>query len=210
MKPPIIFDLDGTLADTAPLWRAAEDALFAYLGHPWNEEFYRQYVGMNAPDLAVVVHRLVESDLPVEECQTKARDALVEAYRSHPVTAIPGAVDLVRRLSAGHRLAVASGSPQEGIDLAVSQLGIADCFELTLSSETVANGKPAPDVFIAAAASLGVAPGACTVFEDTLVGAQAARAAGMACIVRPAQHHNEIRALDCRVVERWDEVDLRD
>ncbi len=202
-----IFDLDGTLADTLPLWRAAEDALFAACGTSWEEAVQRQCLGMNANDLATRVHELLKPPVEVERCRTIMRQTLIDSYRAaSDIAEIPGAVAMVRRLHGTLPLAVASGSPREGIEAAIAFLAISDCFDLVISSETVSRGKPYPDVFLAAASQLGVEPECCCVLEDSLVGTRAAIAAGMRCITRPRIDHEEIAALGARVVHSWDEV----
>ena len=106
-------------------------------------------------------------------------------------------------------MAVGSGSPVIGIERAVAELGIADRFELLQSSEGLARGKPHPDVFLAVAEAFCVPPARCLVFEDSMAGARAARAAGMPAIVRPGRHADGVERLATRVVQAWDEVTVR-
>lgn len=202
----IIFDLDGTLADTKPVWRAAEDRLFDACGSPWDATIADQFIGMNAHDLAATVHRLLQPDLSLHDCQTLMRDSLIDAYRDGAITAIPGAIDLVHRLHGHLPLVVASGSPLPGIRRCLHTLGLADCFHSLVTSEDVPRGKPHPDVFLHAARQLTIKPTHCLVFEDSLVGTQAAVAAGMPVIVRPQLHPDRIAAIATRVVDSWDEV----
>jgi beta-phosphoglucomutase-like phosphatase (HAD superfamily) len=202
----LLFDMDGTLADTAPVWRVAEDALFAACGTPWDAAVQRQCLGMNARDLAAKVHELLRPAAPVAECQRVMRETLVATYRGGTVREMPGAVALVRRLAGRVPLAVASGSPLAGIETVVTQLGIRDLFALLLTSEEVARGKPHPDVFLEAARRLGVPPAECVVFEDSLVGTQAAVAAGMRVYVCPAVAPEAIAKLATGVVRHWDDL----
>ena len=104
-------------------------------------------------------------------------------------------------------MAVASGSPVEAIESSLGALGISDAFDLLISSEEAARGKPHPDVFLAATGKLGLSPESCLVFEDSLVGVQAAAAAGMRCIVRPSSPDLSLDGLAEQVVGDWDEVD---
>ncbi len=103
---------------------------------------------------------------------------------------MPGAVDAVRRLEAkGLRLAVASSSNRELIDAVLARLEVTDSFEVTVSSEEVARGKPAPDVYLEAARRLGVEPARCMAVEDSASGIRAAHAAGMRVVAYPNRHY---------------------
>jgi len=206
----LIFDMDSTLADTSGVWRAAEERLLTGLGQAWSRELQRQYAGMNALDVAATVHRIVRPPMPVATCQRIMRDGLVEAYRAATAPEVPGASAMVTRLAGRVPMAVASGSPMEGIEIALRQIGLAGRFDLLLTSETVRRGKPHPDVFLAAAERLGVRAAGCVVFEDSQHGARAAESAGMRCIVRPSGSPDELAGLPCRVVASWDDVAAED
>jgi HAD superfamily hydrolase (TIGR01509 family) len=202
----IIFDMDDTLVATAPLWRAAEEALLRALGARWSAELALHYKGMNALDVAATIHRRLGTRMPLEECPRRLRTALIAGFESGPLVPMPGAAACVRRMRQVAPLAVASGSPPEAIRVALQALGIAGEFRVVISSEAVVRGKPHPDVFLAAAAALGVAPAQCLVFEDSLIGVRAARAAQMACCAVPSSHGPEIEALAMRVFASLEEV----
>jgi HAD superfamily hydrolase (TIGR01509 family) len=206
----IIFDMDETLTATTLLWRVAEEKLFAAIGQPWTPELANKYKGMNLLGVAETIHRELKPDLSVEACQKIMREALFEAYENAPVAPMPGAVECVRRLAAKYPLAVASGSPQPLIEYAIGQLGLRDCFAVLISSESVPRGKPAPDIFLAAAKALNVEPSHCLVFEDSLIGTQAALAAGMACFAVPSASHKEIALIATRHFSSLHEVMLED
>ncbi len=206
----IIFDLDDTLAFTAPHWRRAEEALLRRLGRAWSSELALKYKGMNTLDVAAVIHREFNPDLPLAECQRIVRDALLESLRAGPITAMPGAAVCVRRAERIAPLAIASGSPLEAIEIIVEELGIADAFEVKVSSESVRRGKPFPDVFFAAAEELGVPAESCLVFEDSLVGAEAARSAGMSCIAVPSSRPEEVLEVASRCFSSLNDVSGKD
>jgi HAD superfamily hydrolase (TIGR01509 family) len=197
----MIFDLDDTLVATARHWRAAESHLLEQLGRSWSPELAATYKGMNTRDVAATIHRALRPAMSLHDAQRVLRDDLIARFVSDPPPPMPGAVALVQQLSGNYRLAVASGSPPAAIVTALRSLGIADRFVVVISSESVARGKPEPDVFLAAASRLGVEPGRCLVFEDSLVGVQAARAAGMACVAIPSGDHESIAATGTRVFE---------
>ncbi|MEX0744613.1 MAG: HAD family phosphatase [Phycisphaeraceae bacterium] len=199
----LIFDMDDTLAATTAVWRQAERRLFASVGQTFDEDLARKYKGMNALDLAAVVHRELQLDEDLPALQQRMRSYLIEAFAAVAIEPMPGSVELVRRVARLGPSAVASGSPQQAIDVVLDRLGLADAFDITLSSEAVPRGKPAPDVFLAAADRLGIAPACCVVFEDSLVGVQAARAAGMACFVVPSLPDPAIAGVASQVLASW-------
>jgi HAD superfamily hydrolase (TIGR01509 family) len=211
----VIFDMDDTLVSTAALWRRAEETLFDFLGTKRTEELARQYKGMNALDVAATVHRALQpKGISVEECQRVMRDALLMEFATELPEAMPGAVACVKRMAAaGRKLAVASGSPLDAIESVLAQLEILPLLDVVISSESVKRGKPHPDVFLAAAEKLGVKPAECLVIEDSLVGAQAARAAGMRCVAVPtgdAAAIARIKELGARVAASLEEVTWND
>jgi HAD superfamily hydrolase (TIGR01509 family) len=125
---------------------------------------------------------------------------------------VPGAVEAVRRLHGeGVRLAVASSSNRELIDTVLRRLGLAALFETTVSSEEVARGKPAPDVYLETARRLGLDPARCAAVEDSASGIRAAHAAGMRVIAYPNRHYPpaaEVLALADAVVQNLGDVRL--
>jgi HAD superfamily hydrolase (TIGR01509 family) len=206
----IIFDMDELLVDSLHIWRAAEKRMLAAMGHPWTEELARQYKGMSVLNVAATVWQVVRPAESVEYYQKFLRSALIEEYAVAEIPPMDGAVDLVRRLHGLAPMAVASGSPLEGIERAMQRLGIRDCFEVVLSSESVARGKPAPDVFLKAAELLGVDPACCLVFEDSLHGVRAGVAAGMKVFAVPSLTSAEIPRLATRTFRSLLEVTRED
>ena len=202
----LIFDLDDTLALTTPIWSRAGVAGLQPLGREWTAELTNRCKGMNIRDVAATVQRLLRLDAPLPELQERMRSALLAAYATLPIEPVPGAIALVRRLQGLAPIAVASGSPPEGIRRAVEDLGLKDAVQVCLSSEPLPRGKPHPDVFRAAAQALSTSGESCVVFEDSLAGVQAARAAGMFCIVRPSYPSSAFAKAADRVVSTWDEV----
>jgi HAD superfamily hydrolase (TIGR01509 family) len=209
-SPAIIFDLDDTLVATGSLWRRAESVVLESIGHGWSADLASQYKGMNSLDVAATIHRLLKPDLTIEACQKRLRDALFLEFGQGPILPMPGAVECVRRLSRASILAVASGSPLPLIELALEKLDLRGAFSFLISSESVARGKPFPDVFLAAARELRHMPGECIVIEDSLVGAQAARNAGMACFVVPSLQSNEIRRISTRTFSSLEEITVQE
>ncbi len=199
-----IFDMDDTLVASAALWKSAEQDLLEALGLRWDPELARSYKGMNALDVAATIHAHVHPKWNRQTCQQVLRNALIERFEAACIEPIPGAMELVRRLHGHGPLAVASGSPLCVIEQVTHRLGIRSLFAVLVSSESVARGKPHPDIFLAAAQQLGAAPAHCLVFEDSLVGVQAARAAGMRVLCVPScTNANEIVPHADAVLSSW-------
>lgn len=209
MLSALIFDMDDLLVFSAPLWAAAEETLLRALGAQRSEELAARYKGMNALDVTRVIHEALHPPLPLAKCQKIMRDALIAAF-SADLRPMPGAVELVRRVRGRWPMAVASGSPPPAIERALTALGIRDRFDHIISSESVARGKPHPDVFLAAAAALGVPPPQCLVLEDSLIGVHAARAAGMRVFAVPSGHHEQVAREATRVFASLAEISLDD
>lgn len=209
MISALIFDMDDLLVASAPLWLAAEEKLLGAIGATWTEELAIQYKGMNALDVAATIHRILRPEISLERCQGIMRDELIARFGG-AIEAMPGAVDLVRRCRGRWPIAVASGSPLVAIKGALSALGILDCFNQVITSESVQRGKPHPDVFLAAAGGLGVGPERCLVFEDSLIGVRAAREAGMACFAVPSGNQAAITEIATRVFPSLADVSEND
>jgi len=201
----IIFDMDGTLAATISLWRQAEFHLLDLIGQKWTPELAKHYNGMNSRDVATTIHRLTKTSLSLELCQETMRTELFKAFETTPPEPMPGAVECVERLAGLAPLTLASGSPLPLIEFVVERLKIKKYFTHLLSSESVQRGKPFPDVFLASAAAINVEPTRCLVIEDSLIGVQAAKAAGMKCFAVPITQADEIVAV---ADETFDSLEL--
>jgi HAD superfamily hydrolase (TIGR01509 family) len=202
--------MDDTLVATAPIWRDAEHVLLCTIGHP-DFPISERCKGMNALDIASTAHRELSVPQTLEECQRVMRDRLLENFERFPIQPIPGAMELVRRCGrAGLPMAVASGSPMQAIEHALDTLGIRHHMQVLVSSESVARGKPHPDVFLATAEELGFPAANCLVFEDSLAGSKAAAAAGMQCIVRPSIPGSIAENAAMLIVSDWNEVPIHE
>jgi HAD superfamily hydrolase (TIGR01509 family) len=188
MAEAVIFDLDGVLLDSEQLWNRAKEALVRETGGTWREAAPRDMMGMSAPEWSAYLHD--ELGVPLDpEAIDRDVVARMEALYRDRLPLLPGAVASVRALAARWPLGLASSSNREVIDLALKEAGVADAFEATVSSEEVARGKPAPDVYLEAARRLGVRPARCVAVEDSSNGLRSAAAAKMALIAVPNLHY---------------------
>src|SRR5690349_5041779 len=174
----VVFDMDGVLVDSEHLWDEIREQLARERGGRWHEGAQADMMGMSSPEWSRYMHDVIGLPEPPEEINDEVVERMLARYRSD-LPLLDGAVDAVRRLAGRFRLAVASSSNRPLIDTVLATAGIHDLFELTVSSEEVARGKPAPDVYLETARRLGVDPVACAAIEDSGNGIRAAHAAGM-------------------------------
>jgi HAD superfamily hydrolase (TIGR01509 family) len=180
-----VFDLDGVLVDTEHVWDEVREQLTREWGGSYTPEAQRAMMGMSSTEWSRYLHEVVGLAATPEEINAEVVRRMLERYRAK-LPVVPGAVAAVRRLDeAGVALAVASSSNRPLIDAVLEAIDLGDAFQATVSSEEVAHGKPAPDVYLEAAAQLGVAPERCTAIEDSTNGIRAAHAAGMRVVAFP-------------------------
>jgi beta-phosphoglucomutase-like phosphatase (HAD superfamily) len=205
----VIFDMDDTLVSSASTWKKAETRLYRQLGSDYRDDIAVKYKGLNAADVAAVIHdALRPSNITAAECGSIMREYLIEEF-GRGISKMAGSDDVIHRTYGNFRLAIASGSPPEAIAAALQACGWTAYFELTVSSEQVANGKPAPDVFLETASLLSVSPSRCLVIEDSYHGVQAAKAAGMMCFAVPSGEDSRIPQEADDVFSSLDKVVLR-
>jgi HAD superfamily hydrolase (TIGR01509 family) len=184
----VVFDLDGLLLDSEQVWDAAREELAKERGGRWHDQAQRDMMGMSSPEWSRYMHDVIGLPEPPEEINADVVRRLERRYREH-LPVVPGAQAAVDRLAERWPLALASSSNRELIDLALDLMGIADRFQATVSSEEVARGKPAPDVYLEAARRLGVEPTSCAAIEDSRNGIRSAHDAGMRVVVIPNAHY---------------------
>jgi HAD superfamily hydrolase (TIGR01509 family) len=180
----VIFDLDGVLLDSESAWLDAKRAVVDEWGGRWKEEASRAMLGMSAPEWSVYMRDELAVDRAPEEIDAEVVKRLLEVYRER-MPLLPGAVEAVERLAARWPLGLASSSNLEVIEVVMEAGGFARHFDTWVSSEEVARGKPAPDVFLEAARRMDADPTACAAIEDSHNGILAAHAAGMAVVALP-------------------------
>ncbi|MET0202152.1 MAG: HAD family phosphatase [Gaiellaceae bacterium] len=187
MIEAVVFDLDGVLLDSEEIWDRAREELARERGGRWHNRAQRDMMGMSSTEWSRYMADVIGLPEPPEEINREVVHRLTELYREE-LPAIAGAREAVERLAARWPLGLASSSNRELIDLALELLGVEHLFTATVSSEEVARGKPAPDVYLEAARRLGVDPTTAAAVEDSHNGILSAKAAGMRVIAIPNAH----------------------
>ena len=180
----VVFDLDGVLIESEQVWDTAREELVRERGGKWDERATTDMMGMSSKEWSSYMHdRLGVPMTPVEINHDVVR-RVAAAYQDH-LPLLPHAVETVQKLARRWRLGVASSSNRPIIELVLDRMGVRNCFDTVVSSEEVANGKPAPDVYLAVAGELDIDPKDCVAIEDSTNGIKAAVAAGMRTIAVP-------------------------
>ncbi|QIS03576.1 HAD-IA family hydrolase [Nocardia brasiliensis] len=180
----VVFDMDGVLIDSEPVWEQVRRAYVADKGGRWLPDTQQRLMGMSTREWS----EYLSTDLQVGEApETVAREVIEQmaAHYDRAVPLLPGAVDAVQRMSERWPIGVASSSPRSLIDVVLGRTGLIEFFTGTLSTEEVERGKPAPDVYLAAAELLRQRPTDCAAVEDSSNGIRAAHAAGLRVIAAP-------------------------
>jgi HAD superfamily hydrolase (TIGR01509 family) len=180
-----IFDCDGTLADTMPLHYKAWRAALGEHADDFPEALFYECGGMPATRIIEMLNARHGHSMPVEETARYKEGLFLEMIPQ--ILPIEPVVALVNQLHGTAPLAVASGGLRRVVRKTLDALGLTVKFDAIVTCEDYAHGKPAPDPFLEAARRLGVAPAKCLVFEDTSIGADAAKAAGMQWVLVPAK-----------------------
>ncbi len=186
MVKAIIFDMDGLLVDSEPYWKIAEKICFGKLGLQLDDELLRQVMGFRLSE--VVEHWYNYQPWGEKNFDAVEADVLetVKQLIADNSKALPGVVDTLKLCKANdYKIALASSSAMSLISVVVDKLNIRHYFDLLVSAEFEPYGKPHPSVFLTTAAKLQVEPTECLVFEDSVNGMIAAKAARMKCIVVP-------------------------
>ncbi|HEY3070409.1 MAG TPA: HAD family phosphatase [Gaiellaceae bacterium] len=184
MIDAVVFDLDGVLLDSEHVWDEARRELARERGGRWHERASRDMMGMSSLEWSRYMHDVVGVPDPPKEISAEVVRRLERIYRAN-LPLFDGAARAVERLAARWPLGLASSSNRELIDLVLELSGLARYFRVTVSSEEVAHGKPAPDVYLEAARRLGVEADRCVAVEDSENGIKAAKAAGMRVLAIP-------------------------
>ncbi|SPT52283.1 HAD family hydrolase [Actinomadura madurae] len=204
----IVFDLDGVLIDSEPVWEEVRRAYVAGRGGRWLPDTQERLMGMSTEEWADYIATDLVDGVTAEEVAYEVIDHMTQRYEAGPPM-LPGAEAAVRRMAEHRPLGLASSSPRALIDLVLGKVGVESLFRATVSTEEVDRGKPAPDGYLAVAAQLDVPAGDCVAVEDSSNGIRSAHAAGMTVIAIPRPAHPpapDALALAAHVAEDLDEL----
>ena len=180
----VVFDLDGVLLDSEPVWEDVRRGVVAEHGGQWPPDAQKQLMGMSTREWATYLSHGLGVDRAPRDVAALVIDRMSERYRSG-LPLIPGADDAVHRLAEQWPLGLASSSPRRLIDAVLVTAGWQDLFASTVSSDEVTHGKPAPDVYREAVTRLRASPSETVAVEDSTNGIRAAAAAGLIVVAIP-------------------------
>jgi HAD superfamily hydrolase (TIGR01509 family) len=197
----VIFDLDGVLLESEQVWSAAKRQLTLERGGVWSRAAERDMLGMSSTEWSRYMHEQLRVPMEPSEISAAVVELVASRYREE-LPLIDGADGAVRALAARLPLGLASSSNRQIIDLVLELTGWAALFSVTISSEEVAHGKPAPDVYLETTRSLAVPAGSCAAVEDSGAGIRSALAAGLTVVAIP----NRAYPPDPEILRRADVV----
>src|SRR3954452_7759028 len=184
----LVFDLDNVLIDSEELWAEAREAITRENGGGWGDTAQQEMMGMSSTEWSSWLHDELGVQLEPGEISRAVVERLESVYRDH-LRLMPGAAEAVERMAAELPLGVASSANRPLIELALELSGLREHFRAIVSSEEVAHGKPAPDVYLEAASRLSVDATASAAVEDATNGLLSAHAAGMTVIAVPDRRY---------------------
>jgi HAD superfamily hydrolase (TIGR01509 family) len=184
----VVLDMDGVLIEGGEVWDAVHEQLTRERGGRWTAGAQAAMMGMSSPEWSSSMAR--ELGVPMEPAAISSETvARVAARYREALPLVDGAVEVVTSLARRWPLGLTSSANRPIIELVLERPGLTSCFRTTISSEEAARGKPAPDVYLEAAARLGVPPGRCAVVEDSASGLRSAAAAGMWVVAVPNRRY---------------------
>lgn len=198
----VIFDMDGLLIDSEPLWREAADDILSYYGKKLTADEYATTTGLRTSEFVSWWLRDYKFDnTELEKAGNEIVDAVIEKIK-HKGKALPGAEHILTYFKQrGFKIGLATSSPLTVVEAVFNLLGIKQYFEAVSSAENLKYGKPHPEVYLNCADQLNSSPLECLCFEDSFNGMIAVKAARMKCIVVP--EHNRQKE------NRWAAADLK-
>lgn len=183
MLEAVIFDMDGVIIDSEPFHLVICLELFKDLNINITEDEYKTFIGVSNKSMWTTLKSKYGLKKTVTELAALHSEANIRYFEENEEKPINGVIEILESLKKnGIKIALASSSPMEGIRLVLNKFKISEYFQVVISGENLERGKPAPDIFLKAAAMLRVEPEYCTVIEDSNHGVTAAKAAGMRCI----------------------------
>lgn len=184
MVAAVVFDLDGVLIDSEPVWEQVRREYVAEHGGRWRPDSQQRLMGMSTPEWSSYLATELGVDAPPSRIAHEVVEEVGRRYETD-LPLMPGAVEAVQRLASRWPLGLASSAARPLIDRVLAATGMTSLFEVTVSTEEVRRGKPAPDVYLTVAERLAVAPAQTVAVEDSSNGLRSASAAGMVVVAVP-------------------------
>jgi sugar-phosphatase len=198
----VIFDMDGLLIDSEPLWKEAADEVFEQYNIHLSETQYHTTTGLRTHEFVSTwfqLFKIPESEVAIAEKNILNSVAKKIAEKGKPMPGVPYIFNFFQ--SRSFKIGLASSSPMFIIEQVIDQLNIKNVIQATASAEHLQYGKPHPEVYLNCASALNAHPTECICFEDSFNGMIAAKAARMKCVVIPMYHQQK--------EERWAAADLK-
>lgn len=205
----VVFDMDGILVESEPIWDQVRRRLAAEDGLAWPPSSTPIMMGLSTQEWAEHLSQVVGFRGTWQEVAARVIDGVAGEYATGGLPVLPGAVAAVRRMAGLAPTAIASSSPRRLIDLVVARLGLGDVLSVTVSTEEVGRGKPHPDGYLRACELLGVEATRAVAVEDSTNGVRSAYAAGMSVVCVPPGFHppaSDTLALAAAVIGTLDEL----
>ena len=204
----VLFDMDGVIVDSEPLWSKAEEQLLARRNLRYSPQLKTVMMGLDSSEAVGFLIKHYNLQESVGDVVAERNQLVADLFRQF-LRPMPHALQLARSVQAAQiKTGLASSSPKELVDLALRRLNITELFDLILTGDQVARGKPAPDIYLTAARELGMNHENCLVIEDAPHGVAAAKAAGMCRLaISTSVSESELGEAD-RVVKGFAGVDL--
>lgn len=185
----VVFDMDGILIDSEPLFRLAAQRAARDLGYTVSDAVYVTWMGLPPAAVEAAVYSSLGDDFPMTAFRDRFQAIWIEHTNTHGVAAKPGIADLLAFLKErGTAFAVATSTHRQQAERSLELAGLLDFFDVIVSGDEVTHGKPAPDIFERAAHLINRAPPDCTALEDSAAGIRSASAAGMLTVMVPDLH----------------------
>ena len=196
MIKAVIFDMDGVLVNTEPLWSRGDKEFFKKRGIKYNDEFKAEIIGKSQDRNAKFYKNKFNLKEPLSKIMEERLKIIHSLYKSK-ISTKPGASSLIKHLHKNNYIiALASNSSMKLINTTLKRFNLNKYFSAKTSGEEVKNGKPAPDIYLAAAKKIKVKPSECLVVEDTGSGISAAKKAGMFCVALLDKKYYKKKALN--------------
>jgi HAD superfamily hydrolase (TIGR01509 family) len=180
----VIFDLDGVLIDSEPVWEQVRRQYVAEHGGRWRPDSQQRLMGMSTQEWSTYLATDLGVDVPPDRIAREVVERVAQRYEAD-LPLMPGAVEAVQSLASRWPLGLASSSARPLIDRVLAATELGPLFKVTVSTEEVPRGKPAPDVYLTVAERLAVAPAQTVAVEDSSNGLRSASAAGMIVVAVP-------------------------